>query len=53
VNKFLPSVAGSAITPSGAQVPEVLDPWVGVSVLAGYTAIVVIGGALRLKLDDA
>jgi ABC-2 type transport system permease protein len=53
VNKFLPSVAGSAITPSGAQVPEVLDPWVGISVLAAYTAIVVIGGALRLKLDDA
>jgi ABC-2 type transport system permease protein len=53
VNKFLPSVAGSAITPTGAQVPEVLDPWVGISVLAAYTAIVVIGGALRLKLDDA
>ncbi|GHH75992.1 ABC transporter permease subunit [Promicromonospora soli] len=53
VNKFLPSVAGSAITPSGAQVPEVLDPWVGVSVLAAYTAVVVIGGAFRLKLDDA
>lgn len=53
VNKFLPSVAGSAITPTGAQVPEVLDPWVGISVLAAYTAVVVIGGALRLKLDDA
>ena len=53
VNKFLPSVAGSAITPSGAQVPEVLDPWVGIGVLGAYTAIVVIGGALRLKLDDA
>jgi ABC-2 type transport system permease protein len=53
VNKFLPSVAGSAITPAGAQVPEVLDPWVGVSVLAAYTVIVVVGGALRLKLDDA
>jgi ABC-2 type transport system permease protein len=53
VNKFLPSVAGSAITPTGAQVPEVLDPWVGISVLAGYTVIVLVGGALRLKLDDA
>jgi ABC-2 type transport system permease protein len=53
VNKFLPSVAGSAITPTGAQVPEVLDPWVGISVLAAYTAVVVSGGALRLKLDDA
>jgi ABC-2 type transport system permease protein len=53
VNKFLPSVAGSAITPNGAQVPEVLDPWVGIGVLAAYTAVVVIGGTLRLKLDDA
>lgn len=53
VNKFLPSVAGSAITPTGAQVPEVLDPWVGISVLGAYTAIIVIGGVLRLKLDDA
>ncbi|MFC8800221.1 ABC transporter permease subunit [Promicromonospora sp. NPDC057138] len=53
VNKFLPSVAGSAITPSGAQVPEVLDPWVGISVLGAYTVIVVIAGALRLKLQDA
>lgn len=53
VNKFLPSTAGAAITPSGAQVPEVLDPWVGIGVLAAYTALVVVGGALRLKLDDA
>lgn len=53
VNKFLPSVAGSAITPSAAQVPEVLDPWVGVSVLVGYTVIALTAGALRLKLDDA
>jgi ABC-2 type transport system permease protein len=53
VNKFLPSVAGSAITPSGAQVPEVLDPWVGIGVLATYTAVIVVTGALRLKLDDA
>jgi ABC-2 type transport system permease protein len=53
VNKFLPSVAGSAITPAGAQVPEVLDPWVGIGVLAAYTVVVVTGGALRLKLDDA
>jgi ABC-2 type transport system permease protein len=53
VNKFLPSVAGSAITPSGAQVPEVLDPWVGIGVLAAYTAVIVVAGALRLKLDDA
>ncbi|WP_454859900.1 ABC transporter permease subunit [Promicromonospora soli] len=53
VNKFLPSVAGSAITPSGAQVPEVLDPWVGIGVLAAYTAVIVVTGALRLKLDDA
>lgn len=53
VNKYLPSVAGSAITPSGAQVPDVLDPWVGVGVLAAYTVIVVVAGALRLKLDDA
>ena len=53
VNKFLPSVAGSAITPNGAQVPEVLDPWVGISVLAAYTVVVVAAGALRLKRDDA
>ncbi|WP_129789536.1 ABC transporter permease subunit [Promicromonospora panici] len=53
VNKFLPSVAGSAITPTGAQVPEVLDPWVGIGVLAAYTTVVVVAGALRLKLDDA
>lgn len=53
VNKFLPSVAGSAITPSGAQVPEVLDPWVGISVLGAYTLVVVVAGALRLKFDDA
>jgi ABC-2 type transport system permease protein len=53
VNKFLPSVAGSAITPYGAGAPDVFDPWVGVSVLAGYTVIVLVGGALRLKLDDA
>lgn len=53
VNKFLPSVAGSAITPYGAGAPDVLDPWVGVSVLAAYTVIVLVGGALRLKLDDA
>lgn len=53
VNKFLPSVAGSAITPSGAQVPEVLDPWVGIGVLAAYTVVIVVAGALRLKLDDA
>lgn len=53
VNKFLPSVAGSAITPNGAQVPEVLDPWVGIGVLGAYTAIVLIAGAIRLKAQDA
>jgi ABC-2 type transport system permease protein len=53
VNKFLPSVAGSAITPAAAQVPEVLDPWVGISVMAGYAALVLAGGAMRLKLGDA
>ncbi|MBO0611187.1 ABC transporter permease subunit [Myceligenerans salitolerans] len=53
VNKFLPSIAGSAITPAAAQTPEVLDPWVGAGVLAAYTAAVLIAGAISLKTRDA
>jgi ABC-2 type transport system permease protein len=53
VNKFLPSVAGAAITPGAAQIPEVLDPWVGFGVLAAYTAAVLTAGAISLKTRDA
>lgn len=53
VNKLLPSVAGDQITPNAGGFADVLDPWVGVGVLAGYTALVLAGAALRLKLQDA
>jgi ABC-2 type transport system permease protein len=53
VNKLLPSVAGAQITPSAGAFPDVLDPWVGISVLAGYTVLVLAGAATRLKLQDA
>ncbi|WP_020017055.1 ABC transporter permease subunit [Promicromonospora sukumoe] len=53
VNKLLPSVAGAQITPNAGAFPDVLDPWVGIGVLAGYTALVLVGAATRLKLQDA
>jgi len=53
VNKLLPSVAGAQITPSAGAFPDVLDPWVGISVLAGYTLVVLAGAAARLKFQDA
>lgn len=53
LNKFLPSVAGAQITPNAGAFSDVLDPWVGISVLAGYTALVLAGAATRLKLQDA
>lgn len=53
VNKLLPSVAGAQITPNAGAFPDVLDPWVGISVLAGYTVLVLAGAATRLKLQDA
>lgn len=61
VYKFLPDIAGSQITTAGgmeqemmAQMAgiEMLDPWVGLGVLAGYTAIVLIAGGVRLKRAD-
>ncbi|MBE1875588.1 hypothetical protein [Myceligenerans pegani] len=53
VNKFLPSIAGAAITPAAAQTPEILDPWVGIGMLALYTAAVLTAGAISLKTRDA
>ncbi|MBL0885634.1 ABC transporter permease subunit [Myceligenerans indicum] len=58
INKFLPSVAGSAITGSGgdsvaAGGPEILEPWVGMGVLAAYTAALLIAGGISLKTRDA
>ncbi|GAA2238983.1 ABC transporter permease subunit [Promicromonospora sukumoe] len=53
VNKLLPSVAGTQITPNAGAFPDVLDPWVGISVLAGYTALVLAGAAMRVKFQDA
>lgn len=53
VNKFLPSIAGSAITPAAAQTMEVLDPWVGFGVLALYTAAMLTAGAISLRTRDA
>jgi ABC-2 type transport system permease protein len=53
VNKLLPSVAGAQITPNAGAFADVLDPWVGIAVLGGYTALVLIGAASRLKLQDA
>ncbi|MCP2264486.1 ABC transporter permease [Promicromonospora thailandica] len=53
VNKLLPSVAGAQITPNAGQFTDVLDPWVGIAVLGGYTALVLIGAAARLKAQDA
>lgn len=53
VNKLLPSVAGAQITPNAGAFPDVLDPWVGISVLAGYTALVLAGAAMRVKFQDA
>ncbi|MEU4363922.1 ABC transporter permease [Promicromonospora sp. NPDC023987] len=53
VTKLLPSVAGAQITPTAGAVPDALDPWVGISVLAGYTVLVLAGAATRLKLQDA
>lgn len=53
LNKFLPSVAGAQITPNAGQFADVLDPWVGIGVMAGYTALVLIGAAIRLKRQDA
>jgi ABC-2 type transport system permease protein len=53
VNKFLPSVAGAQITPNAGAFADVLDPWMGISVLAGYTVLILVGAATRLKLQDA
>ncbi|GAB3164619.1 ABC transporter permease [Myceligenerans halotolerans] len=59
VNQFLPSIAGSAIINSGgAQAegipgPELLDPWVGVGVLAAYAGALLVAGAISLKTRDA
>ncbi len=53
MNKLLPSVAGRRSRPNAGAFPDVLDPWVGISVLAGYTALVLAGAATRLKLQDA
>jgi ABC-2 type transport system permease protein len=53
VNKLLPSVAGAQITPNAGAFADVLDPGVGISVLAGYTVLVLAGAAMRLKLQDA
>ena len=53
VNKLLPSVAGTQITPNAGAFPDVLDPWVGISVLAGYTAVILAAAAARLKFQDA
>lgn len=53
VNKLLPSVAGTQITPNAGAFPDVLDPWVGISVLAAYTAVILAAAAARLKFQDA
>lgn len=61
VYKFLPDIAGSQITSGGdAQQAmmadmagvEMLEPWVGIGVLAIYTALVLIAGGIRLKRAD-
>lgn len=55
IYKFLPDVAGSQITSAGPSQAalmaefagvEMLEPWVGIGVLAAYTAAVLIAGAL-------
>ncbi|GAA1861150.1 ABC transporter permease [Myceligenerans crystallogenes] len=61
IYKFLPDVAGSQITSAGPSQAamlaefagvEMLDPWVGIGVLALYTAAVLTAGAVRLKRSD-
>ena len=53
VNKLLPSVAGERIISTGPSSDVLLEPWVGYSVLAGYTVVLLVAAAVTLKRRDA
>ena len=52
VVQYLPADAGSAFA-SVAEGAGGLSPWVGLAVFVGYVAVVVVGGARRLRRTDA
>lgn len=53
VNKLLPSVAGERIIATGPTPDNLLEPWTGYAVLAGYTVVLLAAAAVTLKRRDA
>jgi ABC-2 type transport system permease protein len=52
INKWLPSNAGQAIMSFGSD-SQVLSPWRGFAVFAGYAAAAIIAAAILLRRRDA
>jgi ABC-2 type transport system permease protein len=52
VTKYLPSTAGQAVTTVQPD-PTMLQPWTGLGVLCGYTAVLLAVAAVRMRRGDA
>ena len=53
VDKYLPMTAGTQILVTRHQEPNMLSPWLGLLVLAGYAAVALVIGAIVLRRRDA
>jgi ABC-2 type transport system permease protein len=51
--KFLPSRIGIEVLSRGGQPSFVFSPWVGLGVMAGYTAVLLIIGGIQMNKRDA
>jgi len=51
--KFLPSRIGIEVLSRGGQPSYVFSPWVGLAVMAGYTAVLLIIGGIQMNKRDA
>ena len=51
--KFLPSRIGIEVLSRGGQPSYVFTPWVGLAVMAGYTAVLLIIGGIQMSKRDA
>jgi hypothetical protein len=51
--KFLPSRIGITMLSHGNQPSFVFSPWVGLAVMAGYTALLLIVGGVQMTKRDA
>jgi len=53
IERFLPSRIGIEVLSHGHQPPFVFTPWVGLAVMAGYTAVLLVIAGVKMSKRDA